>query len=89
MDDQEVRLLQVEGQTQALARAWLYLTAGLEMKGLADPAALEQSMLGTDWQGASFEPHANKTMQYLVDQLAAARENRQRIDLYQSTGRDE
>lgn len=89
MDEQEVRLLQIEGQIHALARAWLYLAAGMEMRGLLDPEALEQSMLGTNWQGAPLEPHANRAMQHLVEQLAAARETRRQTDLYRSTGRDE
>lgn len=89
MDVEEIRLLQVEGQIHAMARAWLYLAAEMEMQGLLDPESLERSMLATHWQGAPFEPHAHKAMQYLVDQLADARESRQRLERYRATGLDE
>lgn len=83
---EEVRLLQVEGQIQALARSWLYLAAQLELQGV-DPAPLERSMLGTSWPDAQVEPHAQAMMQALVEQLAGAREGRQ--SRYQATGRDD
>lgn len=89
MDLDEVRLLQLEGQVHALARAWLLLAAQMERQGLNDPESLDRALLATHWQGAAFEPHAHKTMQYLVDQLAEARESRQRRDRYQSTGFEE
>ncbi|PIA65832.1 hypothetical protein CDR19_25770 [Ectopseudomonas toyotomiensis] len=85
---EEVRLLQVEGQIQALARCWLYLAAQLELQGV-DPAPLERSMLGTSWPDAQVEPHAQRTMRELVEQLTAARENRERQSRYQATGRDD
>lgn len=71
----EVRLLQVEGQIQALARCWLYLAAQLELQGV-DPAPLERSMLGTSWPDAQVEPHAQAMMQGLVEQLSGARDAR-------------
>lgn len=89
MDVEEIRLLQIEGQIHALTRAWLLLAAQMEMQGLSDPEPLERSLLATHWQGAPFEPHAHKAMQYLVDQLADAREARQRRDRYRATGLDE
>lgn len=89
MNVEEIRLLQAEGQIHALARAWLYLAAQMEMHGLLDSEALERSMLATHWHEAPFEPHAHKAMQYLVDQLADARESRQRLDRYRATGLDE
>lgn len=89
MDAEEIRLLQIEGQIHALARAWLYLAAHMEMQGLLAPGSLDRSMLATHWQGAPFEPHAHKAMQYLLDQLADARESRERRDRYRATGLDE
>lgn len=89
MNEEEIRLLQLEGQVHALARAWLLLTAQLEMQGLHDPEPLERSLLATHWQGAAFEPHAHKAMQHLVEQLTEARASRQRRDRYRSTGLDE
>lgn len=89
MDVEEVRLLQIEGQIHALAQAWLYLAAAMEMRGEIDPEVLAHSMLNANWQGAPLEPHAQRMMQHLVELLAAARENRKRKDRYQSTGLDE
>lgn len=89
MGDQEVRLLQIEGQIHALSRAWLYLAAQVEIQELADPEVLERSMLSTNWQGAPFEQHAHGMMQSLIADLSDARERRLQIDPYQSTGRDE
>lgn len=77
MNVNEVRLLQVEGQIQALARAWLYLAANAELQGLLDHQVLDRSMLSTHWHGAPFEPHAIRTMQQLVDELTEARVNRE------------
>ena len=82
---EEVRLLQVEGQIQALARRWLYLAAQLELQGV-DPAPLERSMLGTSWPDAQVEPHAQAMMQALVEQLSGAREGRR--SQFQSAGLD-
>lgn len=89
MDADEVRLLQIEGQIHALARAWLYLAANAEMQGLLDHEALDRSMLATNWQGAPFEPHAHRTMQHLVDEMADARASRERAARYRETGLDE
>lgn len=77
MDDQENRLLQIEGQIHGLARAWLYLAAGLEMRELLDPDELERSLLGTHWRGVPLQPYAQQMMQHLVEQLADARAYRQ------------
>lgn len=89
MDAQEIRQLQVEGQVHALAQAWLFVAAQLEQLGAIDPPVLERAMLGTHWQGAPFEPHANQLLVHLADQLRDVREQRQRTDRYRSTGLDE
>ena len=89
MNVEEIRLLQIEGQIHALARSWLVLAAQMEILGMIDPESLASSLLATNWQGAPFEPHAHRTMQFLVDQLADARETRQRRDRYLATGLDE
>lgn len=89
MDAHEIRLLQIEGQIHALARAWLYLAANAEMQGLLDHEALDRSLLATGWNGAPFEPHANRTMQYLVDEMADARASREHAARYRETGLDE
>lgn len=88
MYEDGVRLLQLEGQVHALAQAWLLLAATLEMRGLSDPQSLEQALLAQHWQGAAFEPHGQRMMRCLVEQLGEARERRQQRDGYRSTGPD-
>lgn len=89
MDAHEIRLLQMEGQIHALARAWLHTAAALEIQQLLEPASTERCLLAAHWDGAAFEPHAHQAMQYLVEQLADARENRQLRERYAATGLDE
>lgn len=82
MYEDGVRLLQLEGQVHALARAWLQLAAAVEIEGLTDPAVLDEVLLGSRWPGLEIEPHAQRTMQHLVEQLAEARANRRLRDHY-------
>jgi hypothetical protein len=89
MNDDEIRLLKIEGQINALAHAWLRLAAELEVQGQMDPQALRDSLLRANWQGAPMEPYAQQLMRYLVDELAEARESRDRQAHYRLTGKDE
>lgn len=89
MDAEEIRLLKIEGRQNALAMAWLYLAAQMEMCDLLDSDSLEQALLAKHWNGAPFEPHAQKAMQHLVEQLADARETRRTSELYRMTGHEE
>jgi len=88
MDAQEVRLLQIEGQMNALAQAWLFLAAEMEQQGAIDPCSLERSLLAVNWRGAPLELHGQRLMQQLVEQLADAREQRRQRSRYQATGLD-
>jgi hypothetical protein len=89
MDADEIRLLKIEGRQNALAMAWLYLAAQMEMHGLLDSDSLEQALLAQHWNGAPFEPHAQKAMQHLVEQLADARVTRRQREVYRRTGHEE
>ena len=42
MDAEEIRLLKIEGRQNALAMAWLYLAAQVEMCDLLDSDSLER-----------------------------------------------
>ncbi|WP_420598616.1 hypothetical protein [Neptuniibacter sp.] len=75
----EKRLLQLEGQVQALAQAWLHLAVTSEVAGNHDPEALEAALLNRTWSGHPVEPHAQQLMSELVDELAKARDRRRQV----------
>lgn len=89
MDDQQTRLTRIEGQIEALTKAWLYLAAQIEIRGQLDPEKMERGLLNARWADAPFERHAQHLMQHLADELADARETRWTQELYRRTGRDE
>ncbi|MDP3816199.1 hypothetical protein [Pseudomonas sp.] len=70
MTDQIEKL---EAQVNALAQAVLRLAAVAEVNGQFQPEQLRELR----WPGAAFEPEAIRTMGWLCDELAAAREARQ------------
>jgi hypothetical protein len=72
----EQRFLKIEGQIQALARAWLHLAAISEEAGNHEPEQLENSLLATQWSGHPVEPYAHRMLQHMLADLADARENR-------------
>jgi hypothetical protein len=89
MEIDEIRLLHLEGQMHALARAWLHTAAALEIQGSLEAEQTESSLLPAHWSGAPFESHAQHTLRYLVEQLQQARETRRRQENYRLTGRDD
>ncbi len=72
----EERLLQIEGQIQALCQAWLRLAAASEMAGTHDPAGLEHSLRQMEWNGCAWQRYALSTVDQLLHDLDVARENR-------------
>lgn len=74
MNDQMA--IQLQGQIQALAQAWLRLAAAGEINGGHDGPQLDDALLNVTWPGQSFEPPAQAFLQGLVDQLQQARSNR-------------
>lgn len=78
----EARLLQVEGQIQALAQAWLRLAAQVEMagerSGPVSPDRLDKSLSAVKWPNAAapVAAAAEQMLGDLVQQLACARSRR-------------
>lgn len=70
------RIEMLEAQVNALAQGWLRLAAVLEVGGLVDPEHLDQSLKSIRWPGQSIEPEAKRTLEWLCEQLAQARDVR-------------
>lgn len=70
------RIEMLEAQVNALAQGWLRLAAALEVRGLVDPEHLDQSLRSIRWPGQSIEPEAKRTLAWLCEQLAQARDVR-------------
>lgn len=71
------RIDALEAQVNALAHGWLRLAAALEVAGVVEPEPLEQALRSVRWPDQIFETEAMKTLEWLCDQLAEARSNRQ------------
>ena len=74
------RIDRLEAQVNALAQGWLRLAAALEVGGVVAPGQIEQSLRTARWPGQSFELEAVKTVEWLCDQLAQARDVRQSLE---------
>lgn len=70
------RIEKLEAQVNALAQGWLRLAAVLEVEGLLAPERIEQALRPIRWPGQPLEAEATKTLGWLCDQLAEAREAR-------------
>lgn len=70
------RIGMLEAQVNALTQGWLRLAAALEIGGLVDPEHLERSLRSIRWPGQSIEPEAMRTLEWLCEQLAQARDAR-------------
>ncbi|MCB1908458.1 MAG: hypothetical protein KDH15_13905 [Rhodocyclaceae bacterium] len=74
MDSTQARLAQIEGQMNALAQAWLYLAASVEMQCGADLVPMEDALTAKTWQGSpELGREARKATAWLCRELAAAR----------------
>ncbi|MHC8342271.1 hypothetical protein [Pseudomonas sp. RT6P73] len=73
MTDQIEKL---EAQVNALAQGWLRLVAMLEVEGVVKPERIDQVLLPIRWPGQPIEGEATKTIAWLCDQLAGARDAR-------------
>lgn len=75
---QDDELLQLKAQVNALAQAWLRLAAAVEVSGALDAEALDGSLRNFRWQEADqkIDAEGRKTLSWLADNLAAARESR-------------
>lgn len=74
------RIDRLEAQVNALAQGWLRLAAALEVGGAVAPGQIDQSLRTARWPGQPFELEAVKTVVWLCDQLAQARDVRQSLE---------
>ncbi|WPN60395.1 hypothetical protein [Pseudomonas sp. P9_31] len=70
------RIERLEAQVNALAQGWLRLAAILEVEGLATSERIDQALRPIRWPGQPIEAEATKTLAWLCDQLAEARDAR-------------
>ncbi|WP_068639675.1 hypothetical protein [Thauera butanivorans] len=74
MNSTETRVLKLEAQMNALAQAWLYLAASLEMECGVDLAPMEQALSRKHWPSApELDEAARGTLKWLCGELSAAR----------------
>jgi hypothetical protein len=70
------RIERLEAQVNALAQGWLRLAAILEVEGLVTPGRIDHALRPVHWPGQPIEAEATKTLAWLCDQLAEARDAR-------------
>jgi hypothetical protein len=70
------RIERLEAQVNALAQGRLRLAAILEVEGLVTPGRIDQALRPVRWPGQPIEAEATKTLAWLCDQLAEARDAR-------------
>lgn len=70
------RIGALEAQVNALAQGWLRLAAALEVAGGIEPEPFDWALRSVRWPDQPFEVEAMKTLGWLCDQLALARETR-------------
>lgn len=78
MDTADQRLNQLEGQMNAMAQAWLHLTAELERTEAIDGPKLEQSLRNWRWQdNPQVNQEGREMLRWLCHRMAEARGIRQ------------
>lgn len=70
------RLLQAEGQIQALAHTVMLLMAELEVRHGLNPETVEKCMKDKRWKGVALEPFAVGMLQEMVRRMSEARKRR-------------
>lgn len=74
MNTMEARVLKLEGQMNAMAQAWLYLAAAVEMQCGAELSEMERALCAKRWPGGQLiDAEARQTLQWLCKELSAAR----------------
>jgi len=74
MNTTEARVLKLEAQMNAMAQAWLYLAASVEMEFGVDLAPMEGALCRKQWPTApEIDPVARDTVRWLCGELSAAR----------------
>lgn len=78
MNAMEARMLKLEGQMNAMAQAWLYLAASVEMQCGADLVVMERALGAKRWPtDPQIDIEARETLQWLCQELSAARAARE------------
>lgn len=70
------RIERLEAQVNALAQGWLRLAAILEVEGVVTPGRIDRALRPVQWPGQPIEAEATRTLAWLCDQLAEARDAR-------------
>ncbi|WP_182852442.1 hypothetical protein [Metapseudomonas otitidis] len=71
------RTEELKAQVNALAQAWLYLAALLEIRGYLLPQQLDEALRGVSWTDPVLNEQGRHALGWLADQLDDARHARQ------------
>lgn len=74
MSPLQARVRTLEAQVNAMAQAWLYLAANIEMQAGIDMERMEAAMRQKYWPDhPDIDPEARISLNWLCDELASAR----------------
>ncbi len=80
MNPLEARIRRLEAQVNAMAQAWLYLAANIEVNTGMDMTRMEADMCQCRWPGSpEIEEEARHALRWLRAQAEEARENRRQM----------
>ena len=86
MSPLQARVRTLEAQVNAMAQAWLYLAANIEMQAGIDMERMEAAMRKKYWPDhPDIDPEARISLNWLCDELASARAVREAREYGSST----
>ena len=78
MDNVTARIQKLEAQVNAMAQAWLYLAANIEMQAGIDMEGMEAALRKKHWPDhPGIDGEARSTLNWLCNEAASARAVRQ------------
>lgn len=78
MNATQARIQSLEAQVNAMAQAWLYLAANIEMQAGIGMEGMEAALRAKHWPGnPSLDDEGRAALHWLCDELATARAVRQ------------
>lgn len=78
MNPMEARIQTLEAQINAMAQAWLYLAAHVEIQCGIEMEGMEVALRKKNWpHNPEIDPEARAALQWLCSEMAEAREVRQ------------
>ncbi|WP_407059356.1 hypothetical protein ACJBUE_22985 (plasmid) [Ralstonia syzygii subsp. celebesensis] len=81
MNAMQARIQTLEAQVNAMAQAWLYLAANVEMQAGIDMEDMESALRAKRWPGnPAINAEGRDTLRWLCNKLASARAVRQARD---------